>query len=471
MIQNWSKSAFLTERQASVLLFSLFFAWLLAFPFEGQVLYALADSVHIDPHPLIFGAVFAQFAGLCSGGFVAKTMRSARQLMVFSNATAMAATILFFFPPSALWLPALALSSFLAGCCVAAWGFFLRAFTPANERIKTAADGLIYSNLLMILLNMAALHISPYVGLGLCLLMLVLSLPVAFLLPTADRLPAAESPEQRPVLCKPLAFLYLFVAIITFNSGLMYQVFNPAFTHLDWLVSWYWALPYIAALYVMRNLPRTVNRTHILYVGIAMIGFSFLAFTVLDRSAGSYLVVNTLMLGACGVFDLFWWSILGEMLDYSSNPAKVFGIGLSANVLGVLAGGMTGQALAASGPQFFSLLALTVVCVVLVILPPLSNYLACLLKEHVYLTIFSGLPLSQQKHAIQKLVVLGELTERESEVATLIAQGKTYRQVASALYISENTVKTHVKNIYAKYQVQNRSQLLHLMLDQQPPVM
>jgi hypothetical protein len=52
----------------------------------------------------------------------------------------------------------------------------------------------------------------------------------------------------------PLILLCLFVFIITINSGLMYQVINPAFEHLTGLVSWYWAVPYIAALIFMRNL-------------------------------------------------------------------------------------------------------------------------------------------------------------------------------------------------------------------------
>ena len=69
--------------------------------------------------------------------------------------------------------------------------------------------------------------------------------------------------------------------------------------------SWYWAFPSIIALYIMSNLPRKTNRTYILYIAIAMIGFSFIAFMTLDRSAPSYLVVNTLMLGAYGVYDLF----------------------------------------------------------------------------------------------------------------------------------------------------------------------
>jgi len=38
-------------------------------------------------------------------------------------------------------------------------------------------------------------------------------------------------------------------------------------------------------------------------------------------------------------FCLFWWSILGEMLDYSDNPTQTFGIELSANVFGILCGG------------------------------------------------------------------------------------------------------------------------------------
>ena len=302
--------------------------------------------------------------------------------------------------------------------------------------------------------------------LGLCLLVLTGAGLFALHLPIAEAgRPAASEREQQVSVAKPLAFLYLFIAIITFNSGLMYQVLNPAFEHLDWLVSWYWALPYVVALYIMRNLPQAVNRTYILYAAIAMIGFAFLAFIVFDRSAVSYVVINTLMLGAFGIYDLFWWSILGEMLDLSANAARILGIGLSANVLGVLAGGIIGQMIGADGGRNSSLLALAIVCTVLVILPPLSKYLGNLLKTQVYLTSFIEMVPEKQQQAIRIKVASGTLTERENEIATLIIQGKTYKQVANELYISENTVKTHVKNIYAKYGVQNRNQLLHLIME------
>lgn len=459
----------MTDRRLSVIVFSLFFAWNLAFPFEGRILYALAEHHGTDPRPMVFGAIAATCAGLLSGGFIAKTMLAAKRLILGSLVFCAAASAVFLTPLSALWLPALALAAFMAACCVAAWGFYLRSGTPKSLRIQMIADGLAGSNILMILLNVAAIHLSPQIGLGLSMLALAAAFPFALKLPQAEGTPPAVSSiprEQAVGIAKPLAFLCLFIVVITVNSGLMYQVQGPAFTGLEWLTSWYWAVPYIAALFIMRNLPRKINRSYILYVGIAMIGFSFIGFMVLDRSAPSYLVVNTLMLGACGVYDLFWWSILGEMLDYHRNPARVLGAGLSANVLGVLLGGVIGNVLAASGlPDTRStLLALAVVCVTLVMLPPLHQRLSVLLKDHAYLTAIAELPPPEQTRLIGDLAAAEKLTGREGEIAALLLRGKTYRMISGELGVSENTVKTHVKNIYGKAGVRSRTELMHLLL-------
>ena len=53
-----------------------------------------------------------------------------------------------------------------------------------------------------------------------------------------------------------------------------------------------------------------------------------------------------------------------------------------------------------------------------------------------------------------------ELTERESETLRLIAQGKTNRQIASELFISESTVKYHLRNILDKLHLENRAQVM-----------
>src|SRR5947209_19509045 len=51
-----------------------------------------------------------------------------------------------------------------------------------------------------------------------------------------------------------------------------------------------------------------------------------------------------------------------------------------------------------------------------------------------------------------------ELTERETEVLRLLAQGQANKQIAHALHIAEKTVKVHVSNILGKLGVQSRTQ-------------
>lgn len=52
------------------------------------------------------------------------------------------------------------------------------------------------------------------------------------------------------------------------------------------------------------------------------------------------------------------------------------------------------------------------------------------------------------------------LTDRELAVLRELSAGQSNRQIASALYIGEATVKTHLHNIYAKLEVANRVQAI-----------
>ncbi|WP_037571568.1 response regulator [Phaeacidiphilus oryzae] len=52
----------------------------------------------------------------------------------------------------------------------------------------------------------------------------------------------------------------------------------------------------------------------------------------------------------------------------------------------------------------------------------------------------------------------GSLTEREREVLALIADGRSNREIARALHLSEKTVKTHVSNILMKLDLADRTQ-------------
>jgi DNA-binding NarL/FixJ family response regulator len=60
--------------------------------------------------------------------------------------------------------------------------------------------------------------------------------------------------------------------------------------------------------------------------------------------------------------------------------------------------------------------------------------------------------------ALTRSAKLDELTPREEEVLRLIARGLSNTEIASALFVSEQTVKTHVGKVFAKLGLRDRAQ-------------
>ncbi len=120
-----------------------------------------------------------------------------------------------------------------------------------------------------------------------------------------------------------------------------------------------------------------------------------------------------------------------------------------------------------STPAEVAVIALTVVCVTLVMLPPLNNQLVLLLKNHAYLAAYDNMSQLQQTDIVGQIKTLDPLTPREQEVLQLILSGKSNREIAGTLFISESTVKSHTRNIFSKYDVGSRAELISTLLKNQ----
>jgi len=71
------------------------------------------------------------------------------------------------------------------------------------------------------------------------------------------------------------------------------------------------------------------------------------------------------------------------------------------------------------------------------------------------IAFFSGKPVATENPTSE------QLTARELEVARLLINGDTYKQIAWHLHISPDTVRQHIKNIYRKLQINSRVQLIN----------
>ncbi|MEK7255582.1 MAG: response regulator transcription factor [Bacteroidota bacterium] len=59
--------------------------------------------------------------------------------------------------------------------------------------------------------------------------------------------------------------------------------------------------------------------------------------------------------------------------------------------------------------------------------------------------------------------LLDKLTAREQEILMLLKDGYSRKEICQKLFLAEDTVRSHVRNIYEKFEVHNRAQALKLV--------
>lgn len=73
-----------------------------------------------------------------------------------------------------------------------------------------------------------------------------------------------------------------------------------------------------------------------------------------------------------------------------------------------------------------------------------------------------GAPMSMQiaRRVLQSFypTQTSPLSERETEILQLLSEGLNYRSIAEKIFLSPHTIKSHIKNIYAKLHVHSRAE-------------
>lgn len=463
------------DRKGPIIIISLLGAWIVSIPYEGRLLYALAENFGLKGSEMLDISLGMQIIGLVLGGVFIRTIRAARNILKYALPVCVLGTVTFFFPSYTVWMISLVVCSTLAGVCITASGQFIRICITYENRFRTAALMLINISVLKMVINNIALLISVKAAAAFTIIMLA----AAWLLTIKAGFKDSITPEKlfnKKAGIKALVLLFLFIAIISIDFGIMTQVVNPKY---DFSVfsSWYWLLPYVGAATIMMRLRNSEDRGTMLYVAVGMIGLGFLLSLTLDYSVISFLIVNTVMMGAWAISDVFWWSILVEMLDMVKNHGAILSVGFSGVMIGVLAGKLIAGNDFTDSNTSLSIVTMAVICITLIILPMLQKLLSMMIKKNSEgstseLNTERGdnaeSPESPRAYWDDSMLNFPEgadaLTEREKQIAALLLKGRTYKLIAEELFLSENTVKTHVKNIYSKLGIKRKSELFNFIM-------
>jgi DNA-binding CsgD family transcriptional regulator len=234
----------------------------------------------------------------------------------------------------------------------------------------------------------------------------------------------------------------------------------------------------LVILIVLRS-PELPNPDVLLAATLLAILSALLLIPFTYRFAGNIANVvasTTIKVGYVLYLAVVWVLLARKAHERPERGIFFFGAALFANAFFMTLGTQVGNALVAQPlATFDAMTRIASVCIWLALMVLLS-FSALLLRrnqvgrdEKKRIPLPSSLSLRDLEKRSAQLAAQHGLTPRESQVVIELIHGKSLSAIGESLYISTNTVRTHVHRLYAKLDVHNRQELLDLLETDKAP--
>lgn len=355
-----------------------------------------------------------------------------------------------------------------------AWAQVL-ADLEARERIGTAVAAVLVCSACGVLVGALVDH-----GMNVVVVLLGVVTVAGFVAVAAGVVDRAQAPLLiRPGSSNHFRLLLLAIVLYAFvfgvSGGTTASQASESSTHA-FVMGTSWATLWVSA--VMVGLLLLVRHpVHLSTVGrflTPILALLFLLHILLQGSANGWLPRLT-----AGFWQLVQLFVVLVLIDVAQSGLAslsfVFPLGWAIVALGYTAGALFGQAAGLSfGVEAEAVNAITVSLTIVAVIA--SSILAAAQYPQAAAPESARGPLADAPatapttlqvdpifDACVELVGRYGLSEREQSVLELLARGNTRASIAEKLCISENTVRVHVKNIYAKMHIHSKQQLIDLV--------
>lgn len=447
---------------------ALYFGWILSFPYFGQVLKSLAQVVGINYDYLTLSFLFSHALGFVIGGIFLKNTKRWKQLMFSSLIVVLTINLAMWFLPAALWILAMALAGIASPFYILGWSCLLATY-PAADKVKLYLNFIIRANLMMILLIYLTSVLSPTTLYFASIIPLLIALAVLiFISPGKSaaiktKIEIKDSPSALYVF-----ILTIFVILLNFTLGFVYTVIYDSFSYMAGnilsLRYYYRFIPYLLPYFVILKLRREVELKYMIYTAVSLTGLGYVSFIFLSSSVYNYYLTISVIQVGYALIALFVWLLIGNLSTRYATPYIFFGYGLFAILVGSFFGGILGKYLLDSGSAAQMVTAFSAIAALFSTLLAIPWLLEKAEEDQTDLaqTFSNALIISDQEY-LEEFFRKGGLTVREIGIVQLLLQGHSNKKIAETLFISEDTLKTHLRNIYRKYGVHKKSELLALI--------
>lgn len=468
-----------------ILSMGLMVKWILFFPYYGPVLYLL--NLHDTFFPDLF--TLTHIAGLIHGAWIYRKIGKvflSRFMMTMGPIILAFLTLMIAFIPTGnpyiLFQIISIISGYISGFITSRWMTWFSY--PDYNGSKGKILGLTVCITYILLSLNTQIMVLPQRGIHYALLFSAIAILIGGSL--ANRLPiipsAHGSIEWREVL-PPLPLLAFGVFSYSTVSLIYLTILTAHLQHLT--LSWVAIAFYVGIGFYMWRWSDQHDRNYFSMIAFVIIGVGFIIFSLVSANSVINLLVEILMIGGLIFIHFYYWLSLVDRQNLMAAPFP-FVIGVSVELLAcAVVFSLTPHLNIPTFPvRFIGALGAGLIIIGLFVIS-LNNYQ---LYKKIIMP-FTGstdsqkavapsnshdaLPVGQiqrflyfqnsRREDIQTALLKHNLTPRETEVAYYILLGQSNDEIIQLLFISPNTLKYHIKNIYSKLGVNCRENAIEFV--------
>lgn len=454
----------ITQFKYVIFSYGLFLGWLLSFPYNGPVLSRLVSehgtaiasfSLTYTVAPVVFLLIYP---------FLKIKEEHSKTMMIWSIHISLLGTLIIFITDPLFWYPTFTVMGIASVLFIIGWSYFYTMEIPIAKKIPVMALVIITGNLIYYVINLLNNVVPANILLLFMLTLLGGSLWTAN--KNGYKKQISIELEKEPFPIKLVFIFSIFLFAINLNGGLTFHSINPSFDQLFVVFFKYYSIvPYVAILILMYFYGTKLPMMFPVFLGITLLGLAYIFYGLIDENWYSYFIIETFMQAGWALLDLFLWTLFGLIASIYGRPLKISGYALLANLFAVFAGGVLSLRILNHLENPFlisSAIAIGIIFISLLIVPWINLTIERDLRNKLIKSTIQSTHPQESPSLSFNLPQYELLTPREKEVSDLLLHGYTNKQIAEMLHISENTLKTHSRNIYSKLNVANKRELLQL---------
>lgn len=470
--------------QLGISVIIVFFAWFYILPTNVcSYAYVLASEHLVSNESFLILSNLAGFLGLIVGGFFAYGFKRTDELLLGASSILLVINILLFILPSQLGLYFLLAQYLLLGFFVSVSTYLFLVNTFNNKRylyvgsilttvmfssafFKPAAEGITIDSIYM--MNFV---FSLIVFIFIVLLNVTSSRQYQIIPYQSDNKPINGA----------FLLLCIYALILSFSLGFLIKSFKLSLFCSETISTTLRTATYVGTMLLVLSLPtRKHHMGVIVYVANALLIMSIAFIDFFNFRSAFAAIVCIMLYFSIAINQLFIFDTTFELATKAKVPSLIVGIGLFAFVFGSAVGDHYSEGIVADNIEMIDRVLISLIAIASSILPWLRISLSNLSNTSIFrinpvvadrlvlgkdLPPDSGasLPNNQESDISLGIANFDTLTNREKEVFDLLVKGYPSELIASTLFISSNTLKRHVQNIYNKLNVHNRAELFKLL--------